>query len=303
MKIFANTTENWKEIKDAVKTAQEYLKDFNVSIKLNKINLDLKDEKLYETTKSWSWFTLKETKSISGQLIRALGVSNGGGEYDYYALIVDKSKSQEKSSLYGQHSRASRAIEVYADKKKTKRHGFVRTTSSLIHEILHALSDELGKEDKLHEYLDKYNGFDEYVKYLKPELSNDILPLVKRKMDALFALAKIIGLNLRMTSGYRSIKEQNELYARGRTKKGNIVTNARGGESMHNYRVAFDIVDRNKGYNLSDLQWKALGIFWNRLGGEWGGNWDFVDKPHFELTLGYKLKDFQTGKVDYSKFS
>lgn len=37
--------------------------------------------------------------------------------------------------------------------------------------------------------------------------------------------------------------------------------------------------------------------------GDWGGDWtSLVDKPHFQLTLGYSLKDFQQGKVDYSKF-
>lgn len=41
-------------------------------------------------------------------------------------------------------------------------------------------------------------------------------------------------------SGYRSVTEQNDLFAQGRTKPGNIVTKARGGESYHNFAVAID---------------------------------------------------------------
>jgi peptidoglycan L-alanyl-D-glutamate endopeptidase CwlK len=47
----------------------------------------------------------------------------------------------------------------------------------------------------------------------------------------------------------RTIKEQNDLYALGRTKlfdangkRLGIVTNAKGGQSYHNYGLAFDIV-------------------------------------------------------------
>lgn len=42
--------------------------------------------------------------------------------------------------------------------------------------------------------------------------------------------------------GFRTFEDQNELYAQGRTKPGQIVTNARGGDSWHNYGLAADYV-------------------------------------------------------------
>ena len=47
-----------------------------------------------------------------------------------------------------------------------------------------------------------------------------------------------LGIQLRITQGYRSIAEQDALYAQGRTAPGEIVTNARGGQSYHNYGLA-----------------------------------------------------------------
>ena len=53
------------------------------------------------------------------------------------------------------------------------------------------------------------------------------------------ALAKQ-GIKVILTWGYRSISSQNQLYAKGRTASGNIVTNAYGGYSWHNYGLAAD---------------------------------------------------------------
>ena len=49
------------------------------------------------------------------------------------------------------------------------------------------------------------------------------------------------GVTVKIICGTRTIKEQNELYAIGRTKAGKKVTNAKGGSSFHNYGIAFDI--------------------------------------------------------------
>lgn len=129
-------------------------------------------------------------------------------------------------------------------------------------------------------------------------------PLLERQAERLILSSKLVyGYDLRVTSSYRSFKEQDFLYAKGRTTIGRIITNAKGGQSLHNYGVAFDLVDRNKGY---DIEWKKVWLLWNYITegkGEWGGNWtNFRDAPHFQNTLGYTLKDFQEGKVDYKKF-
>ena len=105
-----------------------------------------------------------------------------------------------------------------------------------------------------------------------------------------------LGLDLRITEGFRSIATQNEYYSRSRTQAqlnavglNNVVaqpdlpwnTNAYGGQSPHNYGLAIDVVDRSQGYNIN---WNRLGNLGTSLGLEWGGNWTRGrDRPHFQM--------------------
>lgn len=57
--------------------------------------------------------------------------------------------------------------------------------------------------------------------------------------------------------GRRTMEEQAELYAKGRTKAGKIVTKAKPGQSYHNYGLAFDWVPlkatpKNKDLYMAD---------------------------------------------------
>ncbi len=61
---------------------------------------------------------------------------------------------------------------------------------------------------------------------------SDLHPIVKQNADALKAAAANEGITVVITEGFRSFKEQDELYKQGRTKKGNIVTYARGGNRI-----------------------------------------------------------------------
>ena len=112
------------------------------------------------------------------------------------------------------------------------------------------------------------------------------------------------GIAILVTQGLRTIAEQNALYARGRTAPGPIVTNARGGQSLHNYSCAFDIcflINKKASYSGP---WDKVGAIGEKIGLEWGGRWKgFVDKPHFQYTAGYSLADFQKGKIDEKKFA
>lgn len=111
-------------------------------------------------------------------------------------------------------------------------------------------------------------------------------PLLEFKMTQLIDLCAKEGLKIRVTQGYRSKAEQDALYAQGRTKPGNKVTNAKGGYSMHNWGCAFDIC-RNDGknpYDDSDGFFTKVGKIGQSIGLEWGGSWkSLVDKPHFQL--------------------
>lgn len=72
------------------------------------------------------------------------------------------------------------------------------------------------------------------------------------------------------TDGYRSIEEQNALYAQGRTKPGNIVTNAKRGQSNHNYGIAFDVAIWNGNTIVWDRDWNKIGTIGKSCGLEWG---------------------------------
>lgn len=96
------------------------------------------------------------------------------------------------------------------------------------------------------------------------------------------------GLKIKIGETLRTVEEQDALYAQGRTKPGNIVTNAPGKSysSYHQWGTAFDFF-RNDGkgaYNDSDGFFTKVGRIGVSLGLEWGGNWKSpVDKPHFQL--------------------
>jgi peptidoglycan L-alanyl-D-glutamate endopeptidase CwlK len=95
---------------------------------------------------------------------------------------------------------------------------------------------------------------------------------------------------IRVTSGYRSFKEQEKLYAQGRTAEGKRVTNARPGHSMHNFGLAVDLAPGIIGVTPWKPDWNDKSPSWQqmlRLGMlmelECGGNWrNFPDLPHYQ---------------------
>src|SRR5699024_2629471 len=125
-------------------------------------------------------------------------------------------------------------------------------------------------------------------------------PVIKQGAEEIIRQAYKKGLYVQFSDGYRSHAEQNALYAQGRTKPGPIVTNARGGQSLHNYGLALDMFISNKeGTSASwpyDKLKQAAGIA-KSLGFEWGGDWKgFKDYPHIQMTGGLTLSQLQAGK-------
>ena len=106
------------------------------------------------------------------------------------------------------------------------------------------------------------------------------------------------GVRLRFAYVYRSVNEQNILFAQ-RPK----VTNAKGGQSIHNYGLAFDIVilkdkDNNGTFETAsfdiDEHWMKVVKFFKAKGWAWGGDWkSFKDAPHFEKTFGHTWRTLQ----------
>jgi len=127
-----------------------------------------------------------------------------------------------------------------------------------------------------------------------------IHPVVADKARQLITKAYNEGIYVVITQGFRSVEEQNELYAQGRTKPGKIVTNAKGGYSYHNFGLAFDFALMNPDGSISwnvDAKWKRVAAIGKSLGLEWGGDWrSFKDYPHFQYTFGLSLADLRAGK-------
>ena len=114
----------------------------------------------------------------------------------------------------------------------------------------------------------------------------DLHPEAQAKATQLVELCKRAGYIIKITDCVRSKKEQDSLYAQGRTTSGDIVTNVKYPYSMHNWGIAFDFC-RNDGkgaYYDSDGFFSKVGQIGKSIGLEWGGDWtSFVDKPHFQL--------------------
>ena len=102
-----------------------------------------------------------------------------------------------------------------------------------------------------------------------------------------------------ITDGMRTPAEQDELYAQGRTKPGKIVTNAKGGQSMHNFGLAIDVAFISPAGvpQWNELLYKKMAVIARKLGFEWGGDWiGFKDMPHFQYTGGLTLPQIQSGQ-------
>ncbi len=112
-----------------------------------------------------------------------------------------------------------------------------------------------------------------------------LLPQVQPMARALVQKAAAAGITIRILSCLRTYAEQDALYAQGRTAPGDVVTNARGGYSNHNFGIAFDVgVFEGNRYLGDSPKYKAVGALGMDLGLEWGGNWKtIVDQPHYQL--------------------
>ena len=118
-------------------------------------------------------------------------------------------------------------------------------------------------------------------------------------------LAKDAPFQVKLISGTRSYAEQNVLF-----NKRPKVTRARGGQSNHNFGIAWDVgifvkgqyyegknAKETKAYvDLSKLIMPTMDKLLT-----WGGNWkSIVDMPHYELTTNKNItqvrKLFEAGK-------
>jgi peptidoglycan L-alanyl-D-glutamate endopeptidase CwlK len=142
-------------------------------------------------------------------------------------------------------------------------------------------------------------------------------PIIREKLlsEYIEISAKMEGVcRVRFAYVYRTPEEQRKLF-RQRPK----VTGADAWQSIHNYRLAFDIVllyDNDKNGTFEEAswslkkdfdgngvpEWMEVTNFFKSKGYEWGGDWaKFKDAPHFQMAFGLtwqKMKAlWDSGKV------
>jgi peptidoglycan L-alanyl-D-glutamate endopeptidase CwlK len=103
------------------------------------------------------------------------------------------------------------------------------------------------------------------IEELKPEFKTKVLEWL--------ALCRAAQINLKIISTYRDNEYQNFIYASGRTRAGQILTRARGGQSLHNQRLALDFcIMRGAKIDWANVgEYERAGKLAESIGIKWGG--------------------------------
>lgn len=126
-------------------------------------------------------------------------------------------------------------------------------------------------------------------------------PKIRYKVTAAILNLEKRNVKIRIVQGLRTFAEQDALYAQGRTTPGKKVTNAKGGQSYHNYGLGFDFALLHKDGTVSwdmteDLDndkkadWMEVVEELEKAGFSWGGHWKTPDNPHFEMNFGFNFR-------------
>lgn len=142
----------------------------------------------------------------------------------------------------------------------------------------------------------------DYSKFPTSRSLSSLNPYVATLGQRFLNLCTTNGLNVTIIQAFRSWYDQDVLYGQGRTQPGSIVTDAQGGDSYHNWGLAFDCAPVENGA----IAWEdtnafnLIGNLGQQVGLEWGGNWttyqiSLVDLPHFQYTFGLSTEQLLNG--------
>ena len=147
------------------------------------------------------------------------------------------------------------------------------------------------------------NPTDDYRTRPTSQSLNSLHPYVASLANNLLELCNTNSIDVVIIAAFRSWDEQDAVYAQGRTKPGDIVTDAQGGDSYHNWGLAFDCapVENDMVAWENTDKFLAMGVLGQQAGLEWGGNWtsyaiNIVDMPHFQYTFGLSTEELLDGK-------
>jgi peptidoglycan LD-endopeptidase CwlK len=139
---------------------------------------------------------------------------------------------------------------------------------------------------------------------LHPSVRVEMINIIKEINSKLTGRSKV-----RISQGLRTFAEQNALF-----NQKPKVTNAKGGQSVHNYGFAVDIVliidgktaswDTHKDWDNDKVaDWDECVKVFAKYGWSWGGTWtSFKDMPHFDKIGFNNWRILQTKKRDKDNY-
>lgn len=254
------------------------------------------------------------------QMVKKISAEDNRLIEEYIGLqnqLNEKKKSLEKEKrLLDSILLDLRKIKKESEKELKKLNGEQRDILKKIHNLHTSLEKVdkklVSKKEVQKDLTESIKKEIQFVKDYKSYRIKDVDGLdsyVQRLLSELIRRCEDEHLYIKVTDGYRSFDEQNKLYSQGRSSSGKVVTNAKGGESYHNYGLAVDVAFKKGNtvtweqydMNHNDVDdWKEIGKIGEDIGFEWGGNWtSLVDRPHFQYTYGKTLNELYeevTGK-------
>jgi peptidoglycan L-alanyl-D-glutamate endopeptidase CwlK len=131
-----------------------------------------------------------------------------------------------------------------------------------------------------------------------PRTEGVIISLLPKAQAKAREFMRVAGPTCKLLSGTRTYAEQDALFAQRP-----VVTRARGGQSNHNFCIAWDVGIFQNGHYLTGAT-KAEEAAYAALAAnikahvadlEWGGDWKSItDMPHYQLVTGKTLAQVRT---------
>ncbi len=124
---------------------------------------------------------------------------------------------------------------------------------------------------------------------------DDLVENARSRCKAWVETCRAHSIEILVYCTFRPASEQDELYAQGRSRPGPVVTWARGGQSWHQARRAWDAVPMVAGkplwgFSTQLAPWQVYIDEAERLGIEWAGHWQSCrEYVHLQVTDGLTL--------------
>lgn len=135
--------------------------------------------------------------------------------------------------------------------------------------------------------------------------STKLYPPFASALAAMLDEAMRAGAQFWAISGFRAYAEQQALYDQGRATPGKVVSNAKAGESAHNFGIAVDLC-RDGLVDRAGLQpdykpeaYEMLRELAPKYGLVWGGAWKFRDNPHVQMPHYVTARDLEPLRYCY----